>query len=109
MASAAELVAQYKKCGAFDEQRAKVFKAFAESEYAKTLAQEIEQYATQEVEQRQQQLLDIDRSKAAAVLEGAVTRSVVQSKDNQKLQQKVFDDVLFTTRREVVARLRSLQ
>ncbi|PRT57019.1 hypothetical protein B9G98_04639 [Wickerhamiella sorbophila] len=108
MATAGDLVAKYKRCGAFDEERAKLFESLGSSDYITSLKTRIEEFVAKEVENNLQ-LLDGDTTKSAALLEGAVTRAIVQSDENKKVQQEAIDHILTIAQKDVLAKLKTLQ
>lgn len=108
MATAADLVAKYKRSGAFDEERAKLFESLASSEYIASLKQRIEAFVAKEVENNLQ-LLDGDTTKSAALLEGAVTRAIVQNDQDSKVQQEAIKEILAIAQKDVLANLKTLQ
>lgn len=108
MATAGDLVAKYKRSGAFDEERAKLFESLASSDYITSLKTRIEEFVAKEVENNLQ-LLDGDTTKSAALLEGAVTRAIVQSDENKKVQQEAIDQILTIAQKDVLAKLKTLQ
>ncbi|KAF6804724.1 hypothetical protein CMUS01_14781, partial [Colletotrichum musicola] len=74
------LAHSFKKKGGYDAIRKEVWDKFAASDYEELVKKAILEVAEQEVERNPQQLLALDRGKAAALIDGALERSGVYLK-----------------------------
>ncbi|KAF7558038.1 hypothetical protein G7046_g5906 [Stylonectria norvegica] len=74
------LAHSFKKEGAYDSIRKQVWDKFEASDYEAQVTKSILEVAEQELERNPQQLLTLDRRKAAALIDGALERSGVYHK-----------------------------
>ncbi|KAJ4148099.1 hypothetical protein LMH87_002586 [Akanthomyces muscarius] len=75
----------FKKEGAYDDIRKHVWDKFEASDYEAQVTKAILEVAEKEVERNPQQLLTLDRRKAAALIDGALERSGVYQKAEEVL------------------------
>ncbi|KAF4584492.1 U1 snRNP protein [Ophiocordyceps camponoti-floridani] len=83
------LAHNFKKEGAYDSIRKQVWDKFEASDYEAQVTKAILEVAEQEVERNPQQLLTLDRRKAAALIDGALERSGVYQKAEQVIDQLI--------------------
>ncbi|KAM5388595.1 hypothetical protein ACJA88_000459 [Fusarium oxysporum] len=83
------LAHSFKKEGAYDSIRKQVWDKFEASDYEAQVTKSILEVAEQEIERNPQQLLTLDRRKAAALIDGALERSGVYHKAEDVISQLI--------------------
>ncbi|KAK1835808.1 complex proteins associated with Set1p component shg1-domain-containing protein, partial [Podospora conica] len=91
----------FKKKGRYDAIRKQLWASFEEKDYEAEVTKAILEVAEQEIDRNPYQLLTIDRSKAAALIDGAVDRSDVYDKARAVINQLFDHDAVEAHMREL--------
>ncbi|CAI4214805.1 unnamed protein product [Parascedosporium putredinis] len=91
----------FKKKGDYDAIRKQVWDSFETSGYETQVTQSILEVAEQEIERNPNQLLTLDRGKAAALIDGALERSGIYQKAQQMIEKLIDTGAIEQRIREI--------